>query len=234
MQNVSQIRRVWSRDVDLFISLTDNGSKLFELGGVPKSKIRVKPNFVSLDDAPVFQSFGDGSILFAGRISGEKGIISLLEAWHCIPDIQLIVVGDGPLLSEARARAPENVKFLGSLERSQVLDHMSRSSALVFPSIWYEGFPMILAEAMASGLPIVSSQLGAASEIVDESFGEFFRPGDANEIVGAVRRLWARSSSQLRLAARAKFEALYTDAINIALLEKIYSEAIEIRHFPRS
>jgi glycosyltransferase involved in cell wall biosynthesis len=106
---------------------------------------------------------------------------------------------------------------------------MQRASLLIFPSIWYETFGLVMAEAFAVGLPVVASNLGAMSTMVrHHQTGCHFRPGDADDLVTQVR--WARSHpaeiQEMRRAARQEFEAKYTADRVYDVLLNIYQTAM--------
>jgi glycosyltransferase involved in cell wall biosynthesis len=103
-----------------------------------------------------------------GRLSVEKGIDDLLAAWERLGDrVVLKIVGDGPLADRvARAtRKLGGVEWLGRQPRDRVLALMKEAAMLVFPSVCYEGFPLVIAEAFAVGLPVVASDLGSAASL---------------------------------------------------------------------
>src|SRR6185436_12523959 len=108
--------------------------------------------------------------LCVGRVSDEKGVDVLLEAWaRARPRaLELVVVGDGPRREDLERRAIEGVRFTGWLPHDEVRALMLGSRALVFPSVCFEVFPMTLVEAMAAGLPVIASAHGGSAEIVGQ------------------------------------------------------------------
>jgi glycosyltransferase involved in cell wall biosynthesis len=106
---------------------------------------------------------------------------------------------------------------------------MNDASVLVLPSTWYEGFPMILAEAFAVGLPVIASNLGSMSSIVGHRrTGLHFEPNNASDLVDKVR--WLRShpaeAMHMRTQARLEYEAKYTGEQNYAQLMRIYESVL--------
>jgi glycosyltransferase involved in cell wall biosynthesis len=104
--------------------------------------------------------------------------------------------------------------------------------ALVFPSLWYEGMPMTLIEALACGAPPIASKLGGMAEMIDDGrTGWLFRSGDAAELADRVERVWNDDArvSQMAHAARAEYEARYRADANLERLLEIYREAIDSR-----
>jgi glycosyltransferase involved in cell wall biosynthesis len=229
MLSLHRAAGTWRNAVDAYIALSEFARPRFVKGGLPASRIFVKPNFIP---DPGMGRAGD-YVLFAGRICHEKGIATLLEAWRSGPGMPpLRIAGDGPMAAEMREQIRElkNVEWIGRLSRDQVLGEMRGAMALVMPSIWYEGFPVSVAEAYATGLPVIASNIGALPEVVKhERTGLVFEPGNAREFSDAVRRL-ARDSdmqSRLRSNCRAEFLELYGEERNLQLLMQIYETAIK-------
>lgn len=226
----------WSEKADAYVALTEFAREKFVQGGLPAERISVKPNFLP-EDPGVGEGRGD-YFLFVGRLSGEKGVDALLAAWERLGErVRLKIVGDGPL-APGVARAAERLggmEWLGRQPKDRVLGLMKDARALLFPSVWYEGFPVVFAEAFAVGLPIIASDLGSMSSLVDPGrTGLHFRPGDPKDLAARVE--WASANpaelKRMRGEARAEFEARYTAGRNYQLLMEIYgkaSERVEVR-----
>jgi len=196
---------------------------------LPEEKLVVKPNFVRPDPG---RSCGprQGAI-FVGRLSTEKGIGTLLEAWQRLGDrVPLRIVGDGPLRDQVlqAQHSQPGIEWLGRLPFDQVLQQIGASKVLLFPSLLYETFGRTMIEAFATGTPVIASDLGAMRELVaDELTGLRFPGGDAAALAAQVDRLWADEALWERLseAARTEFERHYTADRNLLLLEGIYEQA---------
>ncbi len=225
--------RTWRRAVDAYIALTEFSRRKFIEGGLPADKISVKPNFVGHDPGP--GSGAGGYALFVGRLSPEKGIDVLLDAWRQLDGmIPLKIVGDGPLRNRVRegAAAVAGVEYLGRQAPPRMLELAGEAAFLVFPSIWYETFGKVAVEAFSRGTPVIASRLGAMAELVDEGrTGLLFEPGNAGDLAGAVRRLVARPEllPPMRVEARKQFERLYLPETNYGQLLEIYRMAIQRR-----
>ena len=223
--------QTWTTMVDIYIALTEFARQKFIQGGLPAEKIVVKPNFVYPDPS---QGEGQGGYaLFVGRLSPEKGIDTLMAAWKRLNSkVPLKIVGDGPLAEqvEKAAQRMPGVEWLGRLPKTQVLALMKDAYILLFPSLWYEGFPMVIAEAFAVGLPVVASKLGSMSSLITPSFtGLHFRPGDPGDLAAQVE--WALTHpaelTQMCREARAEFEANYTATQNYQMLMEIYERVVD-------
>jgi glycosyltransferase involved in cell wall biosynthesis len=216
----------YTRAVDMYVALTAFARDKFVANGIPAERIAVKPNFVSPD--PGEGAHDGGFALYVGRLAPEKGVATLLDAWARLDGaVRLKVVGGGPL--EAAAREPRaGVEYLGHRPKAEVLALMRRASFLVFPSEWYEAFPVTLVEAFATGLPVVASGQGSVAEIVEDGrTGRHFRAGDAADLAAHVA--WAAANpgavAAMGRAARATFEARYTAERNYEQLMAIYAAA---------
>jgi len=225
-------RKTWTQQVDAYIALTQFARRKFVAAGLPAEKIAVKPNFLDPDPGP---RNGDGEYaLFVGKVQDEKGAGLLVDAWRRLPKkIPLRVIGDGVQRGELEAKVSRqgvsSISFEGHQGRGRVLEAMKGARFLIFPSKWYEGFPVTIVEALACGLPIVGSRLGAIQEIVDEGrTGLHFRPGDSLDLAEKVDWAWAHPERMKEMSrqARAEFEAKYTRERNYELLMEIYERAI--------
>ncbi len=215
----------WDRMVDLYVALSDFARGRLVAGGLPHERIVVKPNFVCPDPGP-----GDGHggyALYVGRLSEEKGVRVLAQAWHRLHGIPLLVAGDGPL---SNLEWPKDVQYLGREPRERILALMQNASVLIFPSTWYECAPMTILEAFACGLPVIGSNLGSTAELVDHRrTGLLFRPGDEEDLARQVGWAFAHPEEMqaMRAAARQEYLTKYTAELNHKALLGIYEMAIE-------
>lgn len=226
---IHQLKRTYSRNVDIYIALTDFARQKFIAGGLPSEKIAVKPNFVSSNI--LTGSHKGGYALFVGKLVKYKGIETLLQAWRSLNEpIPLKVVGQGPLEILLKSNLPSSVEYLGQQPREEVLKLMQDATLIIFPSEWYEGFPMTIAEAFATGSPVVASRIGAASEIVrDGRSGWHFEPGNAENLAQVVQQAWSDSQELSRRGAlaRKQYDELYSIEKNYLMTMKLYQTAIE-------
>ncbi|NJK47364.1 glycosyltransferase family 4 protein [Candidatus Gracilibacteria bacterium] len=229
MLTVHRALHTWSEQVNLFISLSEFARQKFIQAGISQDKIFVKPNFVAPD--PGVGSGSGGYGLYVGRLSVEKGLDVLLSAWERLnAPIPLKIVGEGPLESqvvEATKRLSQ-VEWLGRKPLAQVYELIGEAMFLIFPSKWYETFGRVAVEAFAKGTPAIASNIGAIAELVDSGrTGLHFAPGDPADLAAKVE--WAithpQELLQMRLQARAEFEAKYTAQKNYHQLIEIYARA---------
>lgn len=231
MLTVHHWRKTWREQVDLYLALTEFARRKFIEGGLPPEKIVVKPNFVHPD--PDVREGNGLYALFVGRLSPEKGLRTLLKAWDHLKGIPLKIVGDGPLMNEVqvlvRTQRLEGVEVLGRRAREEVLTLMKGARFLMFPSGWYEGFPVTLAEAFACGVPVIASRLGAMAEIVEDGrMGLLFEPGNPEDLAAKVEWAWTHPEEMAEMGreARREYEAKYTAERNYEMLMAIYRRAM--------
>lgn len=228
MQAMHRAAGSWRRGVDRYIALTEFARQKFVEGGLPAERISVKGNFVDPD--PGLGASDGGFALFVGRLSPEKGIDTLLDAWRRLPGKRLVILGDGPLAAQvqAAAAANPNVQWLGHRPRTEALAWIGRAACVIVPSRWYEMFGLVVIEAFARGAVVVASQLGALGELVEhERTGLHFDAGDAAALAHNVARLFDDGvlRAACRMAARAEYERRCSAAGNYEELCAVYYQA---------
>lgn len=230
MQTLHRAISTWKKMVNLYITLTDFTRQKFIQAGLPADKIVVKPNFVYPDPG---MGEGNGNYaIFIGRLSPEKGLDTLLAAWQLLGGkIPLKIIGDGPLSNQVREAVTKlpYVKWLGRLPIQEVYTLIGEAKFLIFPSQWYETFGRVAIEAFAKGTPVIASNLGNMSSMIESGrTGFHFSPGDPNDLVALVEYALTHPEKlrKMRFEARSEFEAKYTAQQNYHKLMDIYKLAI--------
>ncbi|ULH17591.1 glycosyltransferase (plasmid) [Deinococcus sp. KNUC1210] len=227
---VHRMLGTYNRMIDVYIALTENARDTYLRGGLPAEKLVVKPNFLPTD--PGAGLHRGAFALFVGRLTPEKGILTLLDAWRTLgATVPLTIAGDGPLAQEVERRAGElpGVTYLGRQPRDHIQELMREARLLVFPSEWYEGFPMTLIEAFAAGLPVVASRLGSMASIIEHGVsGRHFQPGDAADLVRQVEWLLQHPQAldAMRLEVRRRYLEQYTARQNVEQLIGLYQRVL--------
>jgi glycosyltransferase involved in cell wall biosynthesis len=231
-------RETWSENVDCLICLTEFAKAKFIEAGFPEKNLKVKPNFI--EDAFCRKNFSEivdrkeNFYLFIGRISEEKGIRTLVDAWSTLNNrstAKLLILGEGPLKKELQKKTKDqsHISWLGFVERKQVLDYLMKAKALLFPSEWYEGMPMTILESFSAATPVLSTNIGSQAEIVDHGkTGILFEPGDQEGLIETVEHfeLDKEKQREMSLAARREYEEKYTPEVNRVKLESIYGKLV--------
>lgn len=225
-----QLWGTWQTSVDRYIVLTKFEKKIFGRSKFAylQPKMIVKSNFVNDTGAGPHerQSF----FLFVGRLSEEKGVRTLLRA-AASSGFELWIGGDGPLRSlvEEHVALHSNIHYRGALPHNEVIELMKNCKALIFPSQWYEGFPVTILESFCSGTPVIASALGSMEEIVNDGWnGRLFKTGDDQDLVRVVKEISNNTSALIAMQsnARADYLSMYTPRTNYLQLIHIYQDAI--------
>ncbi|MVN23452.1 glycosyltransferase family 4 protein [Mucilaginibacter arboris] len=214
-----------------YIVLSEHAKKLFLSSnlGLSASQFVVKPNFCS--DPILKNQQAQDYFLYVGRLSEEKGIMLLLSVFSSCP-YKVKIAGDGPLKDEVvkySSRFP-NIEFLGILNKTEVFTILESCSALVFPSIWFEGMPLTIIEAFACGIPVISSRIGAMETMITPDYNGLHFEVQSKE--GFRKKLddWHNLSEvqkqEYRLNARKTYENYYTPDKNAQQLLAIYNDVM--------
>lgn len=230
VQLAHRAKGTYENDVDLYIAPSQSTmNRLTDF--LPRDRIVVKPHFIDPDPAP-----GEGQggyAVFVGRLSPEKGVETLLQAWAKVhPPLRLTIIGDGPLASLLRL-PPSGVQWLGRQPLDIAYKLIGDAAMLIFPSGCHETFGRSIAEAFAKGTPVIASNLGASPEMIDVGrVGLLFEPGNADDLARQITNLTSDPIRlrQMRSAARQEYEAKYNATSNYDQLVSIYARALSLRH----
>ncbi|WP_439489762.1 glycosyltransferase family 4 protein [Algoriphagus sp.] len=228
---IHKLLGTWKTKVAAYIVLTEFAKNKIMHSSLKLSEKQLitKPNFVQ--DYGADFSEREDHFLFVGRLSEEKGIIRLLEAAANQPEITFRVIGDGPLRSEVErfVTTHGNLVYLGFRDKDFILAEMKRAKALLFPSQWYEGFPMTILEAFSCATPVIASDLGGPGEIIIHGENGLLVDYKKTEaLLAAINQLLIYPDLHQRLGRKARetYEDFYTPEKNYELLEGLYSDTI--------
>jgi glycosyltransferase involved in cell wall biosynthesis len=230
----------WSKQVDALITLTGFQRDMLVNAGMPAEGMFIKPHFYKDAPAPLAWQEREDKAVYIGRLSMEKGPAVMIEAWKQLGSKapRLEVIGEGPDMGQLKeslrgSAAEARVVFLGQLPFGEAQKRLASAKMLVLPSICFEGFPMVIREAFALGVPVLGSKIGSIPFIVShEMNGLLFKPGASAELAAMIEGLCSTDNrlAGMALAARQEFEAKYTAEANLEILIKIYEAAINQRH----
>jgi len=196
--------------------------------GIAEARTAYHPNALPLDSyTPQFEP-GD-YVLYAGRLSAEKGILTLLDALEQAK-IPLRIAGTGPLEAEIRGLIEER-KLAVTMEgycKGERLAELYRNSAFTaVPSEWYENASMSILESFAFGKPVLAANIGGNSELVaDGETGRLFASGSADELAAAASAMWADRDelSKMGRSARSLMEQRFSQKQRLSALLDIYAD----------
>jgi glycosyltransferase involved in cell wall biosynthesis len=199
--------------------------------GVYPDRLRHVPHFIDPSGVPVKRAPG-GDVLFAGRLSHEKGVDTLARATaHLDPGLRVALAGEGPELDavQAAARGSEDrIRLLGRLPKHEVQALLADALALALPARWHENQPMIVLEAFAAGVPVVTTALGGLPELVQDGVtGLVVPPDDPDALAAALNRLHRDPQAAFAMgqAARARVLDEFTPARHLRSVRDVYREA---------
>lgn len=230
MSSINTSIGTWKNKVQYFIPLTAFSKEKFVNSSinVPSSHFIIKPNFV--DDPGENNSERSSDYLFLGRLSEEKGIKVLIESMEYLNSSKkIIVVGTGPLEESVKKAAEkfDNFIYLGFKKHSECIQLLKSCSALVFPSLWYEGFPMTILESFSTGTPVITSDIGNQKVIVEDGVnGIHFCNDNPKDLAEKINNFSIKKDKNLFKNARKTYLNKYTPQKNYEELMSIYNSLI--------
>ena len=170
---------------------------------------------------------GEPYVLFAGRVSIEKGVKLLPALARALGKTPLIVAGEGPLLAQLEAAAVPNLRLAGRLEGATFAALRANARVVIVPSLFYETYGYAVAEALLDARPVVASRIGALPELIEhDRTGLLVPPGDEAALIAAVRRALTESAAlQWGAAGRERVLATGDPRLHTEGLLAIYHEA---------
>ncbi|MFT3786354.1 MAG: glycosyltransferase family 4 protein [Tepidisphaeraceae bacterium] len=176
-------------------------------GGFPADRVKVLYNFADLPDAAPRESDGDYAA-YIGRISPEKGLDVLIDAARRT-GLPVKIAGDPVAMPELLRDVPANVQFVGKLSRDAVPEFLRRARYLVVPSVWWEAFGIVCAEAMAYRLPVIATAAGGLPEVVDHGVTGLTVPmRDGAALAEAMTALWNDPAKARAMGEAGRVKAL--------------------------
>jgi glycosyltransferase involved in cell wall biosynthesis len=221
--------RLFSDNVTLYVPPTEFVKRRAVDAGLPAQRIVVVPNMISTPSGT--DALGEGDyIAYAGRISPEKGIATLLASVQ-LTGLPVRLAGDYSGMPEIVKNASASAKFIGHLNRNQLDGFYRNARFLVVPSVWFEPFGLVVAEAMSRGLPVIASRIGGLPEIIEDGVtGLLFEPGNADDLAEKMKLLWRSPNMcrQMGMAGREKAIREYSEDVYYKRLMVVYKRAIQV------
>lgn len=182
-------------------------------GGFSNGRLTVIPNFIPEETASGFErriaSAGftrerEPYICYAGRLSPEKGLRTLLAAAAELP-YEFRIAGTGPLEKELRQQYAHctNIRFMGHLDAEQISELLGNARLSVIASEWFENNPLCVIESLCGGTPVVGSRIGGIPELIDGECGVTFEPGNKESLKTAIHKAWTTAYDHRLIATRA-------------------------------
>ncbi|MFA5146593.1 MAG: glycosyltransferase [Candidatus Omnitrophota bacterium] len=193
--------------IDLFIAPSSFlKDKLYEMGF--RGETVHIPNFIFPDSLGPAPDRGGRTIAYCGRLSGEKGLKTLIAAMKGAGDLRLRIIGDGPdrsMLEKFAAETGAGIYFTGHLEEAALREEMAGAAFLVLPSEWYENSPRVIIESFAMARPVIGADIGGIPELVKDGHTGFtFKPGDPRDLGEKIRYLADHHDKALEMGRNAR------------------------------
>jgi glycosyltransferase involved in cell wall biosynthesis len=219
--------------IDRFLTPSDFYRKKLIEWGIPGAKVEWVANFVDPEQFRPVDETGD-YFFYAGRISKEKGIFTILNAAERLPDVKFKIAGTGPQEESAeeyaRIQGISNVEFLGFVPHEAVIELMSRCRATLLPSEWYENGSISLLESFALARPVIASDIGGNPEaVIDDETGFLHRPGDGEHLAECVEKAWRDPEKLCEMGRNARDLLLrkFSPDQNVEKVLKAYSSVMD-------
>jgi len=226
----SVLLKTWQKHLSRIIVLSEFSKRIFDKSIIKSisGNMIVKPNFTSKYE--VKNKRKEDFYIFIGRLSEEKGINVLIEAFRN-SELHLKIIGNGPLESEVSnfSKKNNNVETYDFMEKEEMLEFLSRAKALIFPSICFENCPLIILEAFMLGIPVICSDIGGGAELIENGEnGLLFSAGKASELIEKVKKIEKDGDLLEKLSSGAlkSYKKLYTPESNYLRLIEIYQKTI--------
>lgn len=220
----------WKK-IKKFIILTDFAKNIYLQAniGISKTQIMVKPNFIIHSaSTDIVQKSG---FVYVGRLSEEKGIDTLIEAYRQSP-FNLTIIGNGALRKHVQTfvKANPQVKYLGFQDNLVVQKILSSASVLLFTSKSFEGMPMTIIESLANGTAVIASALGNIPAIISHNYnGLLYKPGDAADLATKIndwQLMNAETQNRFYKNAYETYQNRFTPEINSQQILAIYKDVL--------
>ena len=211
--------------VRLFLAVSGLIRDKLALAGIPRERIRVKPNFAPPSAA---RSGAGDYVLAVGRLTEEKGFDTVVDAAKQA-SCRLIVAGDGVERSRLEQRAGSETEFVGAVVHDRVGELLAHARALAVPSRCYEGSPIVVLEALSAGVGVIASRMGGLEEVLDGSgAGQLVAPEDVDAWADALGSL--DDDLEVERSGAAAYELWqrrFSPVVALRALEDAYSEALQ-------
>ena len=219
--------------VDVFICPSQFMAAKMDEAGVYPDRMAHLNHFVDVAGTKPADIPGEGA-LYAGRLSNEKGVDTLIDAIGRLEGRRLRIAGDGPeranLEAQAQRVAPGRVEFLGRLD-AETLQNEIRSAAVgVLSARWYENQPMIILETFTCARPFIATDLGGLPELIQPGVnGDLVPANDPGSLAEAIENVVSdpERAHAMGLAARADAEDRFSTESHLSGLDRLYQRAIE-------
>lgn len=224
-------KKIYTKKIDYIITPSEFYRKILIEDGIKEEKIKALHNFVEIEKYDL-KTENNGYALYFGRLSKEKGIINLINAFSKLDNGKLYIAGEGPekenienFIKEKGLR--DKIKLLGFLNSEEMKEQIRKCSFVVTPSIWYENCPYSVMETLAIGKPVIGADIGGIPELVkNNENGYTYKYDDIDELAEKMKKLFENKELAEQMGKKAKkiAQKLYSKETYYDKIIKIYEE----------
>lgn len=226
-------KKIYTKEIDYIITPSNFYKEKMIEDGIPENKIKALHNFVELKDYDLELS-DEGYALYFGRLSKEKGILNLINAFTKLKEGKLYIAGEGPEKETIEKIIKENnledrIKLLGFLNADQMKDTIRKCKFVVLPSIWYDNCPYSVMETLAIGKPVIGADIGGIPELVINNRSGFtYKYDDIEELSSKMEELFDNKELVEKFGENAKKQAEdnYSKEYYYKEISKIYNHVL--------
>ena len=227
-------KNIYTKKIDFIITPSEFYREKMIEDGITENKIKALHNFVELKDYDLEVSDEEYALYF-GRLSKEKGILNLINAFTKLKEGKLYIAGEGPEKETIENIIKENkledrIKLLGFLNADQMKDTIRKCKFVIVPSIWYENCPYSVMETLAIGKPVIGANIGGIPELVkNEQSGLTYKYDDIDELANKMETLFNNKELVTEYGVNAKKQAneLYGKDIYYKNIMSIYEKLVK-------
>jgi len=228
---IHRIIGTYKNKVDAYIAVSEFVKRKHVEAGFDKDTIMVKRNVASPQKS---KNQLRKRVIFFGRLTKEKGILTLIKSWKSIKEFELTIIGEGPLYNSIKkitqSENLKNVSLIGFKKNEELDSELNKCSFVICPSEWYEPAARTIIESFSRGIPVIASNIGGNSElIVNRHNGLLFEAGNFNNLAKKILLLTKNEKLIRRLGANAKIDYLKTHSPpeNCKALMTIYEKVMQ-------
>lgn len=227
-----RFNKIYTDKISYIITPSEFYRTKFIEDGVNPNRIQAIHNSIEMNDYDV-KTEDEGYALYFGRLSKEKGILNLINAFVKTKDGKLYIAGEGPEKENIQNIIKDNkledrVKLLGFLNKEQMTEYTRKCKFVVVPSIWYENCPYSILETLAIGKPVIGAKIGGIPELISHDENGFVY-NTQSELTKYMNRLFEDEKLVKSFGKKSKELAkeLYSRDVYYDKLEKIYNDVIK-------
>lgn len=233
-QYVHTLLQTLQKTIDRYIVPSEFSKRyLLRVGMLPRSRTTLLPSFTHVQKSTPLIHKGN-FFLYVGRLSEEKGILTLYALFATLPDYHLIIIGDGPLKQKlSHMPSYDNIIMKGFLNKTEIAHYMRKALCTIIPSECYDVFPHTLIESWSCGTPVIVPKLGSfVSTVTEGKTGFFYTNGAHSSLKKTIMQVYKkrRTLHKMRLSCHDEYKKKYTIKIYLSALVRMYQHLIIQTH----